>query len=270
VDFFRFRAHAGYNVVAEVVSGQLDTVLGLFDYSTGMMLAMDDDGGVGLLSKLQYSIPETGEYALAVSTFPDYDFSGDGGSGGRYVLDVFETDQLILALGDDDYVEVGLGFGFPFQGSTWTSMFINSNGSITFGGGDTDYTESVYDLLNDRPRVAGLWDDLRPPSGGQITVQQDATSATVNFVDIPEYYSTGANNFSITLYATGDVMIEYGSVTATDGMVGVSPGLGASDPGETDLSAAGTLSASGTTYELFTGSSDPFDLSGQTLLFVAP
>lgn len=43
----------------------------------------------------------------------------------------------------------------------------------------------------------------------------------------------------------------------------------ATDPGETDLSAAASLSASGTTYEQFF-SFDPFDLANTTILFEVP
>jgi hypothetical protein len=63
------------------------------------------------------------------------------------------------------------------------------------------------------------------------------------------------------------VVIEYGSVTASDALVGVTEGGGATDPGETDLSAGGAFSANGTTYEQFTGSGDDFDLDLSTLVF---
>ena len=67
------------------------------------------------------------------------------------------------------------------------------------------------------------------------------------------------------------VTIEYGAVSALDGLVGVTEGNGAANPGETDLSAAGSLSVVGTTYEQFLGfGGDTFDLSGQTIVFSPP
>ncbi|NIM61952.1 MAG: hypothetical protein GTO30_09930 [Acidobacteria bacterium] len=83
---------------------------------------------------------------------------------------------------------------------------------------------------------------------------------------MPEFFSSGANNFAVTLASDGSVSIVYGSVTANDGIVGVTEGGGAADPGETDLSAGGPFSVNGTTYERFTFS-DPFDLDGATLEF---
>ena len=52
-----------------------------------------------------------------------------------------------MNLGDDSSQEVALGFTFPFQGQNYTSVFVNSNGNLTFGSGDTDFSESVSDLL---------------------------------------------------------------------------------------------------------------------------
>lgn len=266
VDYFRFDASAGTTLLLEIVGGELDTVIGLFD-PAGNLIAVDDDGGAGLLSRIVFPISADGQYYLAVSTFPDFDFDGDGGSGGRYVLDASAVTGFVLDLGDDDFEEVPLGFTFPYQGSSYSSVFVNSNGNLTFGSGDTDFSESVSEFLNDQPRIAPLWDDLNPSQGGSVTVEFGAGSATVNFVDVPEFFSTGANNFSVTLAADGSVTIAYGSVTALDGIVGVTEGGGAADPGETDLSAGGPFLAVGTTYERFTGSSDPFDLDDQTLAF---
>ena len=89
VDYFRFQARAGQVIVAEILSSQIDTVLGLFNRATGELLAADDDSGVGPLSRLEFTIPADGEYAIAVSSFPDFEFAGGGEGGvGRYVLDV--------------------------------------------------------------------------------------------------------------------------------------------------------------------------------------
>ncbi len=92
---------------------------------------------------------------------------------------------------------------------------------------------------------------------------------TVTFQDVPEFFSTGANNFAVTMTcSTGDVSIAYGSVTSSDSIVGLTEGGGAADPGETDLSAGGPYSVTGTTYERFPPfSSDTFDLDDTTLDF---
>jgi hypothetical protein len=88
VDVYRFTASAGQVIVAEILSSQLDTVLGFYNRATGALLAVDDDSGSGSLSKLTVTIPADGEYAVAVATFPDLAFTGESTGSGRYVLRV--------------------------------------------------------------------------------------------------------------------------------------------------------------------------------------
>lgn len=265
VDFYMFTAEADTTLFLEVVSGNLDSLIGIYD-ANGVLLDVDDDGGTGLLSRLTYNVSETGTYYLGVTTFPDFAFTGAGNSGGRYILDLQAIDGTILSLGDDSSQELALDFPFPYQGATYTSVWVNSNGNLTFGSGDTDFSESVSELLNDQPRIAALWDDLAPNNGGLVIVESDASSFSVRFEDVPEFFSTGSNTFTISLFDSGRVEIAYGDVTASDGIVGLSAGGGALDPGATDLSGAGLLNATGTTYEQFTFGS-PFDLDNTTLVF---
>ncbi len=61
--------------------------------------------------------------------------------------------------------------------------------------------------------------------------------------------------------------MNYGALSANDGLVGITQGGGATDPGETDLSAVLSFSATDTTYERFTFA-DPNDLSGLGLTYL--
>ncbi|HET8948767.1 MAG TPA: hypothetical protein VFQ07_17445, partial [Candidatus Polarisedimenticolia bacterium] len=265
IDFFRVGLTAGTTFTAEIVGGRLDSLVGLFD-AAGNLLAADDDSGAGLLSKLSYAVATSGNYFVAVTTYPDLSFTGAGGDGGRYVLNMSAVVGTILTLGDDASVQVSLPFAFPFDGASYTSVFVNSNGNLTFGIGSTDFSESVPEFLSGPPRIAPLWDDLDPSSGGTISVTQTASTWKVEFSGVPEFFSPTGNTFSVTLTAAGEIDIAYGSTAGNDGLVGVTPGGGAADPGETDLSAAGALSATGTTYEQF--GTGELDLSTLLLMFL--
>lgn len=266
VDFFRFRARAGTTLIAEVAAGQLDSVLGLFD-SAGNLVAADDDGGAGLLSRIVFPIPADGDYIVAVSAFPDFGFTGAGGSGGRYVLDLAAIRGTPIALGDDDSEEVAIGFTFPFQGTDWSSVWVNSNGNLTFGSGDTDFSESVAELLSDQPRIAALWDDLSPNQGGMVIVDNSDGRFTVTFRDVPEFFASTTNSFAVSLSRRGSVSISYDGIASTDSIVGVTQGGGVADPGATDLSLGGPFSSFGTTYEEFSFFGSGFDLDGTRLDF---
>jgi hypothetical protein len=88
VDFYRFTAKQGQVIVAEILTSQLDTVLGVYDRRTGELLVVDDDSGAGPLSRITFTVPADGDYAVAVSTFPDFEFQGTSTGTGRYVLSV--------------------------------------------------------------------------------------------------------------------------------------------------------------------------------------
>lgn len=269
VDYYSFNLAANTSLIAEIKTGSLDTVMGLFD-PNGNLVTVDDDSGPGLLSKIIYPVPTGGKYTLAVSTFPDFGFTGAGGSGGRYVMDLKAFSGTVLPLGDDDSQEVNLGFTFPFQGGNYTSVWVNSNGSLTFGGPDPGplfgWTESVPALLNGPPRIATLWDDLSPNNGGLVYAQFNAGSATFTFDSVPEFIATGANTFSATLHSSGVINVNYGALSAIDGIAGVTEGGGAADPGGSNLSSMVNWSATGTTYEQFHGG-NPNDMSGKNLIY---
>lgn len=261
IDFFKFKLKADDILAVEVVRGGLDTILGIFDTATGDLLIADDDGGDGLLSRILVQIPEDIEVAVAVSTFPDVGFTGAGEGSGRYVLSITRYRGTILAAGDDTSTPVALGFDFPFQGSDWDTVFVNSNGNLTFGAGDVDFSESVAEFLAGSPRIAPRWDDLDATEGVVIaSPDSHDDKMTIHFVSVPEFFSTSPNYFSVELDEDGDAEIDYLATNRTDGLAGVTEGGGAADPGETDLSEDDDHPIDGTTYELFGTDVFSFDL----------
>ena len=270
VDFFTFNASAGDILAIETVPGNqaMDTVVGIFDAAGNLLLA-DDDGGVGLLSRLFVQILVPGRYMVGVSTFPDLGFTGAGGDFGRYVLTINRYRGTIIPVGDDSSVQVPLTtFTFPFQGASWSSVFVNGNGNLTFGAANGDFTESVPEFLAGPPRIAPLWDDLNPV-GGLVIAEEKDHALTVHFVSVPEFLATGTNYFSVALNRTGAITIDYGATNRSDALVGVTEGMGAANPGPIDLSQS-MLNALGTSYETFIGSFTTYggvDLSFRRLRF---
>ncbi|MFQ5627548.1 MAG: hypothetical protein ACE5I1_02210, partial [bacterium] len=185
-----------------------------------------------------------------------------------------------VALGDDDVAEVQLPFSFPFCGDTYNSVFVHSNGFLTFGvASDEQFLgafESATDLLTDPPRIAPLWDDLDPSSAGVITALPDGPDFVIRYSNVPEYAPAfgagGANTFAVRLRTDGSFHIDYGAISAMDGLVGRSQGQFATDPGAVDFSnVAQPIRGAAQTdavYEIFnplTGA--PNDLSGLSLEF---
>lgn len=254
VDFYSFRARAGDILAIEVVRGSLDSVIGVFDADTGELLIADDDGGSGLLSRLLIQANEDIRLAVGVSTFPDLTFVGGGDSNGRYSLYINSYRGEPISIGDDATVPVTLARPFNFQGVARTSMFVNSNGSVSFGAGDVGRIPGVPAFLAGPARIAPLWTDLDPTgilgNTGLVLVDTAARPAAVHFVSVSEFFSSSPNYFTTELQDHGGVTVKWGPTARGGALVGVTQGGGAVDPGPTDLSKRG-LRPTGTTYENF-------------------
>jgi hypothetical protein len=126
VDFFSFDAPALTVLHAETqaVTGlpAPDTLMDLFDLPAGHLLASDDDGGVGKLSKLTVPLEATGKYAVGIESAPDPQLNFDGLEGattGTYNLSLelelgsYLWNQFDLILGvspDGTFLEDFIGF----------------------------------------------------------------------------------------------------------------------------------------------------------------
>ncbi len=183
-----------------------------------------------------------------------------------------------LPLGDDEYVEVFLPFPFRILGQTFVSVFINSNGNLTFGGGDGTFVPSTQGFLDGFPRIAGLWTDLNPAAGGTVIFTQTASTFTVTWSNVPRFPNVGANSFSIILKKasnTAFVEVKYGSLTSTEGLAGLSGGYAATSGTETPIDlrtptsnprARLSLAPQAAIFQLFTPTT-PVDLGSWSLLY---
>jgi subtilisin family serine protease len=121
-----------------------------------------------------------------------------------------------LSLGDDDYAgPINLNFDFPFYDSIYSSIYVGSNGIISFGRGSssTNNTALPNDALPNN-LIAIWWDDLNPASGGKVYYYSDLENNRfiVSFIEIPNYqyyYGTGSLTFQAILYPTGKITLQY-------------------------------------------------------------
>ena len=155
------------------------------------------------------------------------------------------TGGTALTLTDDDSVELVLtgGATVSIYGTSYGSFFVGSNGYVTFGSGDTDYTETLADHF-DLPRVSALFDDLNPSTQGTVSWKQLPDRAVVTWEGVPEFSTTNSNDLQIELFYNGVITINSLDVAATDGIVGLSAGAGLS-PDFFESDHSGTLSCGG-------------------------
>jgi Bacterial pre-peptidase C-terminal domain/Matrixin len=134
-----------------------------------------------------------------------------------------------LPLRDETSIELSLPTPFRMCGTRYHEVYVNSNGTMTFGSPVIDFSESAAEFLAGPPQIAALWDDLDPGAGGEIYFTEERGDITVHFSAVPEFGGAagpiGANTFAVTLKRLFDqITLSYGDLTAQDGLAGVSCG----------------------------------------------
>jgi hypothetical protein len=121
-----------------------------------------------------------------------------------------------VALGDDMFRgPFSIGFAFPFYDTTYTELYIGSNGLITFGSGsDERQNKNIPNTAAPNNMIALWWDDLDPSSGGHVYYYHDSPNNrfVISFVNIPNYRypdGTGSLTFQAVLYANGRINLQY-------------------------------------------------------------
>ncbi|MCU0291740.1 MAG: S-layer homology domain-containing protein [Thermoanaerobaculaceae bacterium] len=146
--------------------------------------------------------------------FSDLDPTGQAEGG---------DDQSSPRTGDDAGSAVPLAGGFEFvfgnsgtvcPAPVWNDLYLNSNGSVSFGSGDNSGTPSTGNFLAGIPRVAGAWTNLNPASRaafpGTFPVQALGFAGVnhfkVRYINVPEFGREGtgsSNTFAISLFDDG-------------------------------------------------------------------
>lgn len=175
---------------------------------------------------------------------------------------------------DDGFAVVSLPFPFTFYGTEQTQVYVGTNGYLTFGSGDTTFSESVSGFANSRPRLAVIFNDWisnQDATGGIYLNTQLPGRFVVTWQQVRLFSTTQRATFQAVLYADGRIQFGYDAVQPRDGLVGITPG---SFPATqlVDFSRTPSFSVDGRTapYEQFFGVGNrPFDLE-QTLITFTP
>ena len=199
-------------------------------------VARDDNGGAAYHF---LSLPGVDFLTEQFSSDNDLDntsiiFTPDGSPSGYSVclvpavaLPVSPTGHTALALDDDANRSCSLSSGrrIPFFNETHSAFYVGSNGYITFKTGDTDGSESVSDHFA-LTRISALFDDLEPNTAGTVSWRQLTDRVVVTWLGVQEKGKTTTCTFQVEMFFDGTIRITYLDLSATDGLVGLSPGLG--------------------------------------------
>ncbi|MEI2685947.1 MAG: Hint domain-containing protein [Cypionkella sp.] len=165
-------------------------------------------------------------------------YSGLGGPRGYGEGNFHNTPTGSLTAGnyDDGSIKVDItsvfgASGINYFGTNYTSMYINTNGLITFNAPVTAYTPSALASLP-YPAIAAFWSDVDIRAGaltGSNNIYWDLDpvngDVTITWDSVKRYSGNGNNTFQVRLHSTGkgnfEIEFIYGTIQWTNGYAGV-------------------------------------------------
>ncbi len=134
------------------------------------------------------------------------------------------TATTIISSGDDTVVSLNLGFSFPFFDGVYSSVYVCSNGFLSFTTSSPYYSNTaIPNTANPNAMIAPFWDDLVVTSslGGRVTAQQLGASPNARMVitwgNIRHYgesVTSAPATFQVVLdERTGTITMQYANVT---------------------------------------------------------
>ncbi|MGP1678948.1 MAG: beta strand repeat-containing protein, partial [Burkholderiales bacterium] len=217
-------------------------------------LTANANGGTGNFTQYGGSIANVGTVNPGNITVNAYDIQvGATDSKHNVVLNAAHDIRIVSSgfLGggtaqnfshDDSSFAYTLPFGFTYYGVPYTTMYVSSNGVITFGGGAGQYTygtdQSIWNAaliagVNGRPTITPAWSDWVTYSslGKDIYIHQPSAGALAVRWDVANYGDRSYTaNFETVLSQSGNIAFNYGAATAMNpdytATIGVSSGDG--------------------------------------------
>jgi MYXO-CTERM domain-containing protein len=145
-------------------------------------------------------------------------------TGGTSQLNAFGSTTA-----DDASITVPIGFSFPYYGTNYTQILINSNGFASFTTGVCTFGCNSAISLPSTTRtphlvIAPWWDDNqfnRPGSSGtDVITRSTPTQFDVEWKNVNAYSGSGFTyelTYKLTLYASGIFQVHYGPFSGSGG-----------------------------------------------------
>ncbi|MEO0290436.1 MAG: nidogen-like domain-containing protein [candidate division WOR-3 bacterium] len=146
-------------------------------------------------------------------------FTSSGGSVTYTVQNVSYTwDNTTTSTGltgDDQTKQFTLPFSFPFYGKNYSSVYICTNGFLSFTSNSNKYTPDPIPNTNaPNALIAVFWRDLNPAAGGgSITYYSGSDKFVVTWDNIKNYSNSNRQSFQVVLYPNGNIEFRYKSIT---------------------------------------------------------
>lgn len=123
---------------------------------------------------------------------------------------------------------IPIGFDFSYFDSSYSELYISSNGLISFGSGTEAFANAnMPDTTSPNNIIAAWWDDLDPGAGGSIKYYSSTGSAfVVSYENVPIKDHGGSLTFQVVLYNHGIINLNYDAMNpGTDSLTSATIGI---------------------------------------------
>ena len=153
-----------------------------------------------------------------VPTPPEYTMSD---TAVRYAFEDISATGTNLSLGDDASASITLPFTFRFYKNGYTSVNVNSNGTLSFTNSSSPWTNQAIPNGSFSDLIAVFWDDLDPSSGGAVYWEVKGTPPNrrliVQWNDVVHYGGSDGGTFEVILYEGSDkILMQYADMNFGD------------------------------------------------------
>ena len=163
------------------------------------------------------TVTATTELDFIANPVIDY-IVGDGGNSCSAPFEWIDaTDGAAHNLGDDTWTSVALPVPFTYYGNSYDTLYISSNGFVSFGQGYPKWSGVIPFVGPPNNAIYGLGEDLNPANGQQGVIYSKALDDerfVIEYHQVEHWSSGNPETFEIILDARDNtILIQYQQVS---------------------------------------------------------
>ncbi len=125
-----------------------------------------------------------------------------------------DTRDATGVTGDDQSKQLSLPFTFKFYGVDYNSVYVCSNGFLSFTSNSSAYRpQSLPNSGEPNAVIAPFWRDLNPSAAGNITYYAGRDKFVITWDGVKNYENNSRETFQVILYPNGEIVFQYKDIT---------------------------------------------------------
>uniref|UniRef100_K1RGC6 Sushi, nidogen and EGF-like domain-containing protein 1 n=1 Tax=Magallana gigas TaxID=29159 RepID=K1RGC6_MAGGI len=88
-----------------------------------------------------------------------------------------EGDSILPSNDDESTPRIDVSVPFPFFGSSYSSIYVNNNGDVTFDTALTQFTADAFPINGSHKMIAAFWTDIDTALGGSLWYRTSTDSS---------------------------------------------------------------------------------------------